>query len=141
MFPFRDLRIEHQRLFLYVSGIQGRHKGANTNLNRTQIINVVDFQLSIKFAAILQDGTNLVSGNSVSAATKAHQLDKLHIRLSTYISGSIVHTGLESPLIQDLSTFIALQMADSILADKDKTLSSDQIIDTVVDFRDRKSVV
>ena len=111
------------------------HQGADADLHRAQVADVVDFQLGIQLAAVFQDGAHLVAGDGVGAAAEAHQLHQLHIRLFTNVPGGVVHPGVVGPLVEDVPGGPVLQVSDGVLGDQDEAVGGNQVVDAVVDLR------
>ena len=116
-------------------GLDGGHQGADADGHSAQVADVVDLELGVELAALLQDVPQLVGGDGVGAAAEGDQLDDLHVLLGADIAGGVVHPALEGPLVEDFPGGVTLQIAQCVLGDQDEAEGCDEVVDAVVDLR------
>ncbi len=95
---------------------------------------LIDLQLGIQFAALLQDLAGLVGGDGVHAAPEADQLHQVHIRLGGAVFGRGVQPAVVGPLVQDAGGEFFHPVRDAVLGDDRRAVPDDQPVDAVVDL-------
>ena len=105
------------------------------DFHRSQIVDLIDFQLGIQLAAFLQDGAYLVGGDGVDAAAEGYQLHQLHVRLGDNVAGGVVQPAVIGPLIEHMHRLGLGQMGYRVLRHHHQTEGGDHAVDTVIDLR------
>ena len=105
------------------------------NFCSTQVADLVDFQLSVKFSALFENPANLVRGDGINAAAERYQLYQLEIRLCCDILGSPIHSGVICPLVECLQFRCVCESGNAVLGNDCHAKAADELVDAVVDFR------
>ncbi len=92
---------------------------------------LVDLELGVELAALLQDLAGLVGGDGIHAAAKGHQLHQIHILLG----GAVLGGGIQAvvgPLVQHAGGELLHPVGDAVLGNNGSAVAGDKAVDAVV---------
>ena len=115
--------------------IQRREQAAQADVHRAQVGDLVDLQLGVELAALLQDLAGLVGGDGIDASAEGDELHQIHILLGGAVLGRCIQAAVIGPLVQDAGGELFHPVRNAVLGDDGSAVAGDEVVDAVVDLR------
>ena len=116
--------------------VHGGEQAADADPGGAEVVDLVDLQDGIEFAAVFENLADLVGGDGVQAAAEGVELDEFKVLMAGDEFGGGVEPGVIDPLVRDADGPLGVKVdGEAVLGENREAEARDHLGDAVVDLR------